>query len=112
MLQHRTFVRPILEFAVPVLNLGLTGHQINCLEGIQRQTHHMILPDPNCKEVLETTGLPTLQQRRQQICLNFALGLLNSDEFSSWLPPKRGACHQPSLRSSDKLNTDRKDETV
>ena len=110
---YSTFVRSILEYVAPVWNLGLACRQINRLERIQRQTLRMILPDLNYEEGLETVGLPTLQQRREQISLNFGLGLLNSDEVSSCLPRIRDTCHQRSLRSNDKtILTDRRDKTT
>ena len=40
---YSTFVRPILEYAAAVWNPGLTGHQINRLERIPKQTLCMIL---------------------------------------------------------------------
>ena len=46
-----TFVRPILKHAASEWNQGVTGHQINHLERIQRQTLLMILPDLNYKEL-------------------------------------------------------------
>ena len=71
-------------YAVPSVEPGLTCHQVNWVEKIQRQSLRIILYDLNYKKALEATSLKTLQQRRQQICLNFGLGQLKSEDFSSW----------------------------
>ena len=99
-----TFIRPILEYASPVWHSGLTCHQSDMLERIQMQVLRTVLPDSSYREALIISGLLTLKERRQKLCLNFAQGLLES-EFSCWLPPRRGACHQRDLRNNDKLSS-------
>jgi hypothetical protein len=99
-----TFIRPLVEYAVPVWHSGLTVHQSDQLERVQKQTLHILLPDSSYREALLLTGLHTLEQRRIQLCRNFATGLLGS-EFSCWLPPRRRECHKRNLRSNNKLST-------
>ena len=99
-----TFIRPLVEYAVPVWHSGLTVHQSDQLERVQKQTLHILLPDASYREALLLTCLQTLEQRRIQLCRNFATGLLGS-EFSCWLPPRRRECHQRNLRSNNKLST-------
>ncbi|KAI8519381.1 hypothetical protein Bbelb_026380 [Branchiostoma belcheri] len=38
---------------------------------------------------MHTTHLPTLENRRRQLCYNFATRLLHSETFRDWLPPYR-----------------------
>ena len=100
-----TYIRPLLEYAAPVWHPGLTRHQADLLEQVQRQCLRTLLPDTCYAQALRTTGLPTLQERRSTLCLNFAHGLLSSQEFTNWLPPRRGSCHQKALRNNRKLNS-------
>ena len=100
-----TYIRPLLEYAAPVWHPGLTRHQADLLEQVQRQCLRTLLPDTCYAHALRTTGLPTLQERRSTLCLNFARRLLSSQEFSNWLPPRRGSCHQKALRNNRKLNS-------
>ncbi|KAI8480716.1 hypothetical protein Bbelb_415540 [Branchiostoma belcheri] len=47
--------------------------------------------------------LPTLEDRRVQLCLNFARKVLRSQDFQHWLPPRRGTTTERTTRSSNKL---------
>lgn len=98
-----TFLRPVLEYAAPAWHPGITCHQSDLLERVQRQVLRTILPDSSYREALLVTGLQTLNERRDHLCLKFATDLLNS-EFSGWLPPRRSDCHQRNLRSKNKLS--------
>lgn len=99
-----TFIRPLLEYATPVWHPGLTREQSEDLEQIQRQCLRTLLPDVSYREALTITGLQRLEERREQLCMNFGKKLLNSNEFNHWLPSRRGQCHQRSLRNNNMLN--------
>ena len=89
-----TFVRPLLEYAAPVWHPGLTIQQSDVLEQVQRQVFGVLLPDSSYSEARHISGLPTLSERRTNLCLSFASGLARSTEFNHWLPPRRGKCHR------------------
>ncbi|KAI8494533.1 hypothetical protein Bbelb_277590 [Branchiostoma belcheri] len=54
-------------------------------------------------EACATLDLPTLEDRRVQLCLNFAMKVLRSQDFQHWLPPRRGTTTERTTRSSNKL---------
>jgi len=98
------FVRPLLEYAVPVWHSGLTNQQSLSLERVQKQTLRILLPDATYRQACSITGLERLDVRRVELCRRFALNLLRSGSFSHWLPPRRRDCHQRHLRNSNKLS--------
>ncbi|KAI8493475.1 hypothetical protein Bbelb_288720 [Branchiostoma belcheri] len=50
-----------------------------------------------------TLDLPTLEDRRVQLCLNFARKDLRSQDFQHWLPPMRGTTTERTTRSTKSL---------
>ena len=75
-------VRSILELAVPVWHSGLTVKQSNDVERIQKVAFKVILQDnySTYKEACETFETPTLEQRREILCLKFARKNMKSDK--------------------------------
>ena len=100
------FVRPTVEYAAPVWHPGLTLHKNLALERIQLKRACRIIVGKDyttCHEALELCDLQDLHGRREQLCLSFFNSLLESERFSSWVPPRRGTIHGRVLRNSDKL---------
>ncbi|XP_066267579.1 uncharacterized protein [Branchiostoma lanceolatum] len=99
------YVRPILEYAVPVWNSGLTKHQSDQLERLQKRACRTITGSSynGYSHALEHLGLSILATRREQLCLKFARSLMDS-EFRDWLPPPRAQITGRVTRNSHKLN--------
>ena len=67
-------IRSLLEQAVPIWHSGLTVIQENAIERVQKAALFVILDDNyiNYGYACSITGLTTLKQRREFICLAFA----------------------------------------
>ena len=99
------FVRPIAEYAAPVWHSGLTVDENTALERIQKRACRIILGKryTTYDEARELCELPTLSDRRDQLCLGFFNSLVKSERFHSWVPPKKSTIHGRVLRNSDKF---------
>ena len=82
-------VRCALEFSVPAWQGGLTVSDKNDLERVQKCAVRIILgyQYSSYSTALSTLGLETLETRRIQLCLNFALRAETHPKFSSWFVP-------------------------
>ena len=100
------YVRPLLEYAVPVWNASITVSDVHKLERVQKRALRIILgPDYECySHALETCNLTTLEIRRQNICFKFANNLYKSEVFNKWLPNKVSEKVQYSLRNANKIS--------
>ena len=104
------FVRPLLEYAVPVWHPCLTQQQHDALERIQRRACRIIMgwSYTSYQESLLVCNISELGQRREKICLDFANSILNSNEFRNWLPNRRSVdTNYMSLRNSKQLSVPR-----
>ena len=74
-------VRSILELAVPVWHPALTLKQTDDIERIQKVSFKIILQDKyvSYKRSCEVFSTQTLKQRREKLCLKFAIKNLKSD---------------------------------
>ena len=101
------FIRPLLEYAVPVWHPGLTEKQHYALERIQRRACRIMLgyTYSHYKEALITCNIPELKLRRDKICLDFAKKLYTSTEFRKWLPKLRSEATGRTLRNAQKMTT-------
>ncbi|KAI8484066.1 hypothetical protein Bbelb_381840 [Branchiostoma belcheri] len=100
LLVYTSFVRPVVEYCVPVWNPGLTCKQITRLEHVQKRALRTILKGQysSYDAALQLTGLKSLKDRREDLCLKFATKL-NPD----LLPPKVGELSGRHTRNSEKL---------
>ena len=85
---YKGYIRPILDYGVPVFNGNLTQSHILSLERIQKRACRTILGDQyiNYDQALEVCSLQTLSDRRKQLCTNFASSLVNNPLCKHWLP--------------------------
>ena len=85
------FVRPLAEYAAPVWHCGLTVNESIALERIQKRACKIIMGRhySSYDEALQECGLDSLSDRRDQLSLNFLKSLMESDQFSGWVPPTR-----------------------
>ena len=70
---YTTFVRPTVEYAAPVWHAGITAKQRDQLEAIQRSSLRIIFPDLSYRQALLHTRLPTVHDRRVNLCRTFQL---------------------------------------
>ena len=84
---YKALVRPILDYLAPVYHSMLSATQREDLERLQRGTLKTIYGhDVSYADALEESGLPTLNERRQELFDNFAMKLANNPEYREWLP--------------------------
>ena len=85
------FVRPILEYCAPVFHSNLTKKQTIDIERIQKRACKIILSFnySTYDNALATCNITSLEERREKLCLDFALNLEKHPVFSSWLPVQR-----------------------
>ena len=77
-------VRSVLELAVPVWQPGLTIHEVNQIERLQKCALAIILGDQytNYDQAREETGIEKLSDRRKKLCENFAKKAAKSKKIS------------------------------
>ena len=99
------FVRPLLEYAVPVWHSGLTEKQHQALERIQKRACRIILGGgySSYQDALVVCNMPDLRSRRDKICLDFATKLYESQQFRSWLPKLRSEVVKVPLCNSNMM---------
>ena len=100
------FIRPLVEYAVPVWHPGLTEIQHNALERVQKRALRIMLGSQynSYSDAMSTCKLPELRKRRDQICIKFANTLLDQPKFRNWLPSIRSECHTYKLRNADLMS--------
>ena len=101
------FIRPLLEYVVPVWHSSITSHQTTALDRVQKRALKIILSHQyTCyNDALETCSLTSLESRREKICHDFASKLMEDPVFRHWLPETRSSVHGRNLRSAHKLTT-------
>ena len=79
-------VRSILEMASPVWTSGLTKHEIKRLERVQKTAVAVIRGDQHStyEEGLTHLNLKTLEIRREELNLKFAIKSFNHPKFTNW----------------------------
>ena len=86
------YVRPMLEYASPVWNSGLTQDQNIRLERIQRRALRIIYQNDftDYNATLALSNLDTLEQRRKDLSLRFFKSTLSStNQFQNFLPKQQ-----------------------
>ena len=78
--------RSVLELAVPVWSSGLIRSEVNQLERVQRAACSIILGQHygSYKFALKKLNLQSLETRRKQICLTFAIKTEENEKFQNW----------------------------
>ncbi len=82
---YRTIIRPILEYACPVWNHGLTSGESNTLEQIQRRALRVVYPDYTYEQALDETQLELLSSRRDSLCDQFFMNMCLPDSKLNYL---------------------------
>ena len=109
------FIRPLLEYAVPVWHPGLTEQQHMALERVQKRACRIMLGKNyisyhknyiSYQDALCHCNLHELRHRREKICFQFTNKLLESPKFRPWLPSFRGETGR-TLRNANHLSIPR-----
>ena len=81
-----TQIRIILEFAVPAWNPGLTKVLICQLERVQKCAFALILDKEYIcyNNALLKLQMSTLSDRREELCLKFAIQAQKSEKYAKW----------------------------
>ena len=81
-------IRSITEMACPVWNAGITQQESRSLERIQKTALAVIRGDNHTgyHDALIHFGIETLKERRERLCLKFAIKAYSNPKFSSWFP--------------------------
>ena len=84
----RVWTRPICEYAAPLWHSSLNAADTSKIERVQKRALRLILGSDYSRysEALETLKIPSMSQRRQQLCLKFGKSLLKSPKFKHLLP--------------------------
>jgi hypothetical protein len=83
-------VRPILEYASPVWHSGLSNELSDSIEDLQIRACRIAFPSSAYEEALEAAGMPTLKERRVQLCKAFFENIQSpKDNLYRILPPKK-----------------------
>ena len=93
-------IRSVAEMACPVWNSGLTQHEVRSLERVQRTAVAVIRGESHTsyRETLEHLKLKTLEERREDICLKFALKSYKHPKFACWFPKNNNTVNTRSVR--------------
>ena len=108
-----SYLRPICEYAAPLWHSSITSAESSKIERIQKRALRLILgSDYTCYiDALTILNIPSMHQRREDLCLKFAKSLLKSPKFSYLLPFRnsdRELRRNPSgLLLETRCNTDR-----
>ncbi|KAI8491361.1 hypothetical protein Bbelb_309940 [Branchiostoma belcheri] len=89
---YTSFVRPVLEYAIPLWHPGLTSSQRRKIENIQVRATKIILGNTfhSYSAACEALQLQKLEDRRVSLCLKFAQKLYKSEQYRHWFPRLRG----------------------
>ena len=79
-------VRSVLEFGVPVWNAALKKKQINDIERVQRTFTYIVFDGKNISypDALLQLKLDTLEERRVNLCRNFAVRAAKHNKYQNW----------------------------
>ena len=98
------FIRSLLEQSAVVWHSSLNQENIDDLERVQKSALKIILKQnyKNYKHALTILELDTLYDRREQLCLNFALKCLKHPKFKNMFP-ENVKQHEMKTRKIDKF---------
>ena len=92
---YNSRIRPILEYAAPAWQPGLTQAQTGELEYVQKRAFRIIWPYRHYKDCLEMNNISSLQDRRLHMCKDLYEKMKIPDHpLHSLLPPVREQPYQ------------------
>ena len=113
LLMHTTKIRPVLEYACAAWHPGLTQYLTDNIERVQIRAMRIIFPGLSYGDALVCSQLPTLKDRRNDICLSFFKSMEKSDHKLHHLFPNfrisRYSLRKPRKYESAQTKTNRAD---
>ena len=99
---YTSFVRPVVEYAVPVWSGGLTKQQVKFIEQVQKRALRIILGAAysSYKHALLQSKLMSLEDRRAKLCLAFAKSMQVPSSKLYHLLPQSRTCHYQTRNST------------
>ena len=98
-------VRSVLEYCCVVWHHALPSYLSNELERVQKLALGFILTDSPYGEALVRLGCPSLEKKREQLCLNTLKRIEKRGPLSKYIPMTRSKTNDYELRNSDTLTT-------
>ena len=87
---YLALIRSVMEYACQCWHTGLTVHQSEQMEGVQRAALRVAYADLSYELALTRTGLDALHERRENLCMSlFAIIVDPSHKLHCLLPPAR-----------------------
>ena len=85
------YIRSVVEQSAVIWHSSLTVGETRDIERVQKVSLRLLLKEEyvNYKGALHITGLQTLEERREFLCLNFARKCLKSDATKDMFPLKK-----------------------
>ena len=79
-------IRSVLEFGAPVWNSNLTQEEVASIERVQKSYLHIVLGAQyhSYESALKTANLESLEERRTQLCLKFAIKASKHPKHQNW----------------------------
>ncbi len=95
---YTTCIRSVLEYGCQVWNYGASQYLSDDVERIQRRALRIIYPNLSYRRALEVTSLPSLSQRRDELCRSYFIKMTDSTHKLHYLLPDK---RSNSLRNND-----------
>jgi len=94
-----TVIRPVLEYCSPIFHHSLPDYLSDDLERVQKRALSIIAPDKSYKHCLDSFGLRTLRDRRNEQCVKL-FNSISSDQhkLACLLSPKHYAYGHYNIR--------------
>nr|XP_058969393.1 uncharacterized protein LOC131795796 [Pocillopora verrucosa] len=85
-----TTIRSVLEYCAPLFHHALPAYLSEDIERIQKRVLSIILPDMSYQDCLDRLGLPTLKERRNDLCKRLFDSIANNSghKLHNLLPPR------------------------
>jgi hypothetical protein len=96
-------IRPTTEYACQVWHSSLTLKQGALLESIQKRCLRLIYPECNYKEALQQSNLPSLHERREQLCQRLFVQMKKDHHRLHHLLPEK-TVHSHHTRQQNQFN--------
>jgi len=107
MYYYQSVVRPVLESACPCWHLSLSKEQTKQLEDVQRRALQVIFGNIQYDEVRCTYNIPSLAERRFELCSTFFQRIIRNKLNVLWylLPTRRDSELTARLRCARQYRT-------
>ena len=104
---YSLFVRSVLEQSATVWHSSLTQENSEDIERVQKSAVKLMLGNQyiGYKQSLEKLDMDTLKERREKICLNFALKSIKNVKMKDMFPENE-RLHAKSLRKPERYKVD------